>query len=215
MKPLRILLADDHTLVRAGIRSLLEKMPGVEVAGEAGDGLEVLALLGTLQPDILLIDIAMPGLDGLQIAERMKVEFPHIRFIIVSMHANEEYVIQALRAGAAGYLLKDSAAVELELAIEAVNRGDTYLSPAVSHRVIDGYLERVSTGAAGDALTPRQLEVLKHLAEGESTKQIALTLNLSTKTVETHRAQLMDRLGIHDVPGLVKYAMRVGLIPRA
>lgn len=216
MNPTRIILADDHTLVRAGIRSLLGKMPGVEVVGEAGDGREALALLEALQPDILLIDIAMPGLNGLETAARVADEFPRIKLIILSMHANEEYVVQALRAGALGYLLKDSAAIELELAIEAVGRGETYLSPPISHAVIDGYLDRVSaSGATGaHSLTPRQLEILKHLAEGQSAKEIAFALNLSVKTVETHRAQLMERLGIHDVPGLVKYAMRIGLIPR-
>jgi DNA-binding NarL/FixJ family response regulator len=215
MKPLRILLADDHALVRAGIRALLERMPGMEVVGEASDGREALALLEALQPDILLIDIAMPGLNGLETAARVADEFPQIKLIILSMYANEENVVQALRAGAAGYLLKDSATIELERAIEAVGRGETYLSSPVSHTVIDGYLDRVSASGATEAhsLTPRQLEVLKHLAEGQSAKQIAFALNLSAKTVETHRAQLMERLGIHDVPGLVKYAMRIGLIP--
>lgn len=215
MRPLKILLADDHTLVRAGIRSLLEKMPGVEVVGEACDGREALALLEALQPDILLIDIAMPGLNGLETAAHVADEFPRIKLIILSMHANEEYVVQALRAGALGYLLKDSATIELALAIEAVARGETYLSPPVSHTVIDGYLGRVSAagGTVAHALTPRQLQILKHLAEGRSAKEIAFELNLSVKTVETHRAQVMERLGIHDVPGLVKYAMRIGLIP--
>jgi DNA-binding NarL/FixJ family response regulator len=213
MKPLRIVLADDHMLVRAGIRALLERIPGVEVAGEAGDGREALALLEALQPDILLIDIAMPGLNGLETAARVTNEFPRIKVIILTMHANEEYVVHALRAGAVGYLLKDSATIELELAIEAVGRGEMYLSPPVSRAVIDGYLS--AAGATKThSLTPRQREVLKHLAEGQSAKQIAFARNLSVKTVETHRAQLMERLGIHDVPGLVKYAMRVGLISR-
>jgi DNA-binding NarL/FixJ family response regulator len=217
MKPLRVLLADDHTLVRAGIRALLEKLPGVEVVGEAADGVEALALVKAHQPDVLLMDIAMRGLNGLETAAGVAHEFPQIKVIILSMHANEEYVIQALRAGAAGYLLKDSATIELELALEAVERGEKYLSPAISRTVIDGYLARVS--GAGDAvahpLTPRQLQILKCVAGGQSTKEIAFALNLSVKTVETHRAQLMERLGIHDVPGLVKYAMRIGLIPGA
>ena len=215
MNPTRILLADDHTLVRAGIRSLLEKMPGVEVVGEAGDGREALALLEVLRPDILLIDIAMPGLNGLETAARVADGFPQIKIIILSMHANEEYVVEALRAGAAGYLLKDSATIELERAIEAVDRGETYLSPPVSRTVIHGYLGRVTApdGTEAHALTPRQLQILKLVAEGQSTKEIAFALNLSVKTVETHRARLMERLGIHDVPGLVRYAMRIGLIP--
>lgn len=215
MKLLRIVLADDHALVRAGIRALLERMPGVEVVGEAADGVEALALVKAQQPDILLLDIAMRGLNGLDTAARIANDLPRLKVIILSMHANEEYVIQALRAGAVGYLLKDSATIELELAIEAVGRGETYLSSPVSHTVIDGYLNRVSDSGATEAhsLTPRQFEVLKHLAEGQSAKQIAFALNLSVKTVETHRAQLMERLGIHDVPGLVKYAMHIGLIP--
>lgn len=216
MKPLRVLLADDHALVRAGIRLLLEQTADVEVVGEAGDGLEVLAMTKALQPDVLLVDISMPGLGGLEAAERASKEAPDVKVIILSMHANEEYVFQALRAGASGYLLKESAAVEVELALKAVRRGEPYLSPAISRTVIEGYLGRVSGGgaAAGAALTPRQREILKLVAEGQSTKDIAFALNLSVKTVETHRAQLMQRLDIHDVASLVKYAMRIDLIPR-
>ena len=215
MKPLRIILADDHTLVRAGIRTLLETYPEVEVVGEADDGLEALALIEACKPDLLLVDIAMRRLNGLETASRAAKEFPRVKVVILSMHANEEYVMQALRAGAAGYLLKDSATVELGLALRAVGRGETYLSPAISHTVIDGYLGRVS-GAGGNTagpLTPRQREILRLVANGNSTKEIAFALNLSVKTVETHRAQLMRRLDIHDVAGLVKYAMRIGLIP--
>ena len=216
MTPIRILLADDHALVRAGIRSLLEQLPDVQVVGEADDGLAALASIATANPAILLVDIAMRGLGGLDVAQRVASEFPLVKVIILSMHANEEYVMQALRAGAVGYLLKDSAALELELAIRAVARGETYLSPAISRTVIDGYLARVSGGTPGaDPLTPRQREILKLVAEGHSTKAIAFTLQLSGKTVETHRAQIMNRLGIRDVPGLVKYAMRIGLIPAA
>ena len=216
MTPIRILLADDHALVRAGIRSLLEQLPDVQVVGEADDGLAALASIATANPAILLVDIAMRGLGGLDVAQRVASEFPLVKVIILSMHANEEYVMQALRAGAVGYLLKGSAALELELAIRAVARGETYLSPAISRTVIDGYLARVSRSTpAADPLTPRQREILKLVAEGHSTKAIAFTLHLSGKTVESHRAQIMDRLGIRDVPGLVKYAMRIGLIPAA
>lgn len=212
---LRIVLADDHVLVRAGIRALLEKIPDVEVVGEAADGIEALALLATHSPDVLLTDIAMPRLNGIRLTERATAEFPAVKVVILSMHANEEYVVQALRAGAAGYLLKDSAAHELTLALSAVRRGETYLSPPISRAVIDGYLARLSGSEekSPDPLTPRQRQILKLVAEGNSTKDIALALTLSVKTVETHRAQLMQRLGIHDVPGLVKYAMRSGLIP--
>ncbi|MEQ1911442.1 MAG: response regulator transcription factor [Vicinamibacterales bacterium] len=215
MIPVRVFLTDDHTLVRAGIRALLEIMSGVEVVGEADDGIETLALIETLHPDILLVDIAMRGLNGLETAARVSAEHPEVKVIILSMHANEEYVMQALLAGAAGYLLKDSATIELELAIEAVRYGKTYLSPAISRTVIDNYLARVSGAnrTAADLITPRQRQVLTLVAEGKSTKEIAFALHLSTKTVETHRAQVMERLNIHDVVGLVRYAMRHGLIP--
>ena len=213
MKPYRILLADDHALVRAGIRSLLEKLPDTEIVGEAGDGREALSLVQTLQPNIVLMDVAMPGLNGLEAVSRLQKEFPEIKVIILSMHANEEYVIQALRAGACGYLLKDAATVELEMALQAVDRGENYLSPAFSKQVIDNYVARVS-GHPGalDQLTSRQREILQLIAEGKNTKEIAALLSVSVKTVETHRAQLMERLDIHDVPGLVRYAIRMGLI---
>lgn len=215
MKPLRVVLADDHALVRAGIRSLLERMPGVEVVGEADTGLAALALIEAHQPDVALLDIAMRGLNGLEVATRVASVWPQVRVIILSMHANEEYVTQALRAGAVGYLLKDSAVAELDVALEAASRGETYLSPAISRTVITGYLSRLPGAGRGTAspLTPRQREILTLVANGQSTKKIAHTLNLSVKTVETHRAQLMERLDIHDVPGLVKYALHVGLIP--
>ncbi len=192
---------------------MLEKIPGVEVVGEAADGREAVALVKSTSPNMVLMDIAMAGLNGLEATARIRKEFPRVRVIILSMHANEEYVLQTLRAGAAGYLLKDSATAELELAIHAVARGDTYLSPAISKRVIDDYLGRTSGQKSfAEQLTPRQREILQLIAEGKSTKEIAYLLNLSIKTVETHRTQLMDRLDIHDVPGLVRYAMRIGLV---
>jgi DNA-binding NarL/FixJ family response regulator len=209
----RVLLADDHTLVRAGIRSLLEKMPAVEVVAEAGDGLTALELIRTHSPSLVLMDIAMSGLNGLQATERIAREFPAVRVIILSVHANEEYVLQALRSGAAGYLLKDAATVELELAITAVMRGETYLSPAISRSVIEQYLARFKAGQApAENLTPRQREILQLIAEGRNTKEIAFALGLSGKTVETHRSLMMERLGIRDIPGLVRYAMRIGLV---
>jgi DNA-binding NarL/FixJ family response regulator len=213
MTPLRILLADDHTLVRAGIRALLAQMPDIEVVGEAGDGREALALVKALRPDVLLMDIAMPGMSGLEAAAQVKKECPGVKVIILSMHANEEYVMQALRAGATGYLLKDAASVELDLALKAAVAGQTYLSPAISKRVIETYVARVDGIVPPDLLTPRQREILQLVAEGKSTKDVAFALEISVKTVETHRAQIMERLDIHDVPGLVKYAMRTGLIP--
>lgn len=213
MTPLRILLADDHTLVRAGIRALLAQMPDIEVVGEAGDGREALALVKAHRPDVLLMDIAMTGMSGLEAAAQMREECPGVKVIILSMHANEEYVMQAMRVGAAGYLLKDAASVELELALKAAVAGQTYLSPAISRQVIEKYVTRVGGIAPPDPLTARQREILHLVAAGKSTKEIAFALEISVKTVETHRAQIMERLDIHDVPGLVKYAMRTGLIP--
>ena len=210
---LRALLADDHTLVRAGLRKLLESVPQIEVMGEADDGLELLALAERLQPQLVLMDSAMPGLNGLEATSRLTRMLPGVQVMILSMHQNAEYVRQALRNGAVAYLLKDAAPLELELALQAVLRGETYLSPAVSKGVVSDYVQRLrSDDAPSDALTPRQREVLQRIAEGQSTKEIARQLNLSVKTVETHRTQLMKQLDIHEVAGLVRYALREGLV---
>jgi DNA-binding NarL/FixJ family response regulator len=211
-KVIRILLAEDHTLVRAGIRALLQNIEGVEVVAEAGDGREALRLTQQQHPDIVFMDIAMAGLNGLDATARLVREFPDVRVIMLSMHANEEYVLQALRAGAVGYLLKDAGTAELELAVRSVGRGETYLSPAVSKHVVADYVRRVGGETNTlERLTPRQREVLQLIAEGHTTHNIAKTLRISVKTVETHRAQLMERLDIHDIAGLVRYAIRVGL----
>jgi DNA-binding NarL/FixJ family response regulator len=213
MNPIRVLLADNHTLVRAGLRALLRSIDGIEVVAEADDGREALHLVGTQQPDVVLMDVAMPEMNGLEATARVSKEFPSVRVIILSMHANEEYVLQALRAGAAGYVLKDSGVSELELALKSVSRGETYLSPAVSKHVVADYVRRVGGESNSlEQLTPRQREILQLLAEGRSMKEIAQLLFISIKTVETHRAQLMERLDIHDVPGLVRYAIRIGLV---
>jgi DNA-binding NarL/FixJ family response regulator len=210
---IRILLADDHALVRAGIRSLLERLEGVEIVGEAGDGHETMRLVEERSPDILLLDIALPGLNGLDVARRLLKSRPDLRVIILSMHATEDYVQQALQAGAAAYLLKEATVAELELAIRAVSKGGTYLSPSVSRHVVGEYLRSAGTSPPPTAgLTERQREILQLLAEGHSTKEIAFRLGLSVKTVETHRARLMERLGIHDLAGLVRYAVRTGLV---
>jgi DNA-binding NarL/FixJ family response regulator len=210
--PTQIILADDHALVRAGIRALLEKIPGVAVVGEADEGRAALALLRETGASVLLTDIAMQGLGGLALAAQVHAELPHVKVVILSMHANEEYVVQALRSGASGYLLKDAVAAELELALSALARGETYLSPAISRRVLDSYLARTTGVVEPDPLTPRQRETLRLIAQGKNTKEIAAELGVSVKTVETHRAQLMERLGIHEVAGLVKYALRMGLV---
>lgn len=212
-QPIRVLLADDHRLVRAGIRSLLEEIPNVEVVAEAGDGRETLDMVRQYNPNIAMIDVAMKGLNGLDVAARMSRDFPHVKVLILSMHTNEEYVIKALKGGANGYLIKDAATEELSLALKAVSKGETYLSPVISKGVIDNLIA-LSEGRSetGDVLTPRQREILQLIAEGKSTKEIAAILSVSVKTVETHRTQLMNRLDIHDIAGLVRYAVRTGLV---
>jgi len=213
MKPTRVVLADDHALVRAGIRALLEKMPHVEVIGEAGTGREALEIVRSKRPNLVLLDIAMAELSGLEALPRMVKDFPGVKVIILSAHANEEYVIRALRSGACGYMLKDAATAELKLAITSVVQGKTYLSPSISRTVIDSYLQRVGGDPSPLArLTARQREILQLIAEGTNTKEIAYTLGISVKTAEAHRSQLMNRLDIHDVAGLVRYAIRTGLV---
>ena len=213
MKAIRVLIADDHTLVRAGIRALLEKLPGIQVVAEASNGREALGLIREHNPNVVLMDIAMPGLSGLEATRRVTKEFPNVNVLILSMHAGEEYVLKAMNAGAAGYLLKGSDVSELSLAIRAVARGQMYLSPPISKQVIKDYVRRVGGEESPlERLTPRQREILQLIAEGATTKEIAKTLRISVKTVETHRAQLMERLNIHDVAGLVRYAIKIGLV---
>ena len=213
MSRIRVFLADDHTLVRAGIRSLLESLPGVEVVEETGDGREALDGIVKHRPDVALIDITMPGLNGLEVAKRVPQESPKTRVIVLSMHADPTYVRQALRAGVAGYLLKGAAVSELPLALAAVMRGERYLTPKVSQTVVQELLREGGTERDPlDGLTQRQREILQLIAEGCSTKEIAQRLDVSIKTVETHRQRLMDRLDIRDVPGLVRFAIRAGLI---
>ena len=213
MSPIRLLLADDHTLVRAGIRSLLESVEGVDVIAETGDGREALDLIAKHRPDVALIDIGMPGLNGLEVAKRAAQESPRTRIVILSMHGDENHVNRALRAGVAGYLLKGAAVAALPLALQSVMRGETYLTPKISKHVVDALLrdtEEESTPL--QSLTERQREILQLIAEGHSTKEIAGILEVSTKSVETHRMRLMERLDIHYVPGLVRFAIRAGLV---
>lgn len=213
MSALRVVLADDHALVRAGIRALLEKLPGIEVVGEADNGRQALELIKKTSPNLILLDISMAELGGLEALPRIVRDFPGVKVLILSGHANEEYVLRALRCGATGYMLKEAAAEELGLAIKAVAQDKTYLSPSVSRTVVESYLQRAA-GEEGpiEQLTARQREVLQLIAEGKNTKEIASTLEVSVKTVEAHRLQLMARLNIHDVPGLVRYAIRSGLV---
>ena len=212
MASISILLVDDHALVRAGIRALLERLADVTVIAEAKDGREAFCLIRERAPDLVLMDIAMPGLNGLEATARITKEFPAVRVIVLSMYANDEYVREAIKAGAAGYLVKSGAAVELEKAIKAVSRGENYFSPLVSAGLLRDKAGHLSADRSLiERLTPRQREILQLIAERHSTKEIAQILNISAKTVETHRAQMMERLGIHDVPGLVRFAIRAGL----
>jgi DNA-binding NarL/FixJ family response regulator len=221
MDLIRLLIADDHTLVRSGLRALLGNFSWVKVVAEASDGREALSLVDEHRPDIVLMDIAMSGMNGLEATRRVVKEHPQVRVIILSMHISEEYVLRALQAGAAGYLMKDAGISELEIALKAVAQGETYLSPPVSKHVITDYVRRVGAQRLEaqdepqpplERLTPRQREVLQLIAEGHSTQEIAEDLTISVKTVETHRTQLMDRLNIHDIAGLVRFAIREGLI---
>ena len=212
MKRLRVVLADDHALVRSGISALLDPLDGVEVVGEAADGAAAVALVAALSPDVVLMDITMPTMNGLVATQRLARDFPNVRVLILSVHADEEFVREALRAGAAGYLLKDASTDELQLALQAVSAGDLYLSSRVSKSIIADVLGARQRGGGAGRLTLRQREVLQLIGEGYSTRAIADRLGLSPKTVETHRAHLMKRLGVSDLAGLVRHAIRLGLV---
>lgn len=213
-KRLRVMLADDHPIVRAGIRAELEKLPQVEIVAEASDGREALELLQARQPDIVFMDISMRGLNGLETTARITKEFPKTRVIILSMHQNEEYFWQALKAGAAGYLLKKAATAELGTALDRVAGGEIYLTREISSRLLKKLpLQQIAHQKSPlEKLTDRQREILQLIAEGQTTKAIALILKVSPKTVEYHRAKLMERLNIYDIPGLVRFALQTGLI---
>jgi DNA-binding NarL/FixJ family response regulator len=212
MKNLRVILADDHALVRAGFRALLHEM-GIQVVAEASNGHEVLQLVAEQQPDLVLMDIAMPDLNGLETTARLAQQFPNVRVVIISMHANIEYVRRAMQAGAAGYLLKNAKAVELETALTAVAEGEVYLSPAVAKFVAADYARHgQADNPSGVRLTRRQYEVLQWIAKGYTRKQIAEKLDISVKTYDTYRTQLMRHLGIQDTAGLVRFANQMGLV---
>jgi len=211
--PIRVVLAEDHALVRAGLRRLISDFADIEVVAEAGDGREALALVAEHRPDVVILDITMPGLNGLNAVPVIKAEFPDVRILIMSMHDNEEYVWHALHSGAAGYVLKDAGPVELELAIRSAARGGSYLSSSVSRHVVGDWVRRVDPErTVQDRLSPRQLEIVQLIAEGHTNAQMARMLGLSVKTIETHRSQLMLRLDVHDVAGVVRYAVRMGLV---
>lgn len=208
----RVLLADDHALFRAGLRSLLRALPAYEIVAEAADGETALRLCREQRPNIAILDIGLPGLTGLEVAQRLREEGLDTRVLILSAHSDEEYVRQALRLEVAGYVCKDSTTDELEVALKAVERGSTFLSPTVSRQVVRDYVRRIDESGAD--LTPRQRDVVRLIAEGLSTKEIAFRLGLSVKTVETHRGQIMERLGVDSVAGVTRYAIRVGLVSR-
>lgn len=212
MPKIRVALVDDHQLVRDGIKALLRSTGDIDVVAEAGDGREAIALADKAEIDVLIMDIAMSGLNGLDATKRIVDKNPKARIIILSMYDSEEYVVRSMHSGARGYLVKNMAPKELELAIRKVASGGVYLSPAIGDAMRSQLLKQAPASGSIDALTSRQREILQAVAEGLSTRAIADLLSISPKTVETHRSQLMQKLDIHDVPGLVRYAIRHGLI---
>lgn len=214
MRKIRVLVADDHTMVRKGLCSLLSENPGIEVVEEAADGREAIAKAAALLPDVVLMDITMPHLNGLEATRQIKRAAPQVKVIALTMYTNEEYILQILQAGASGYVVKQAAPAELISAIETVHDGGSFLSPSVSQAVINELVRRPAAEASPEParLTDREREVLQLIAEGFSNREIAERLQLSIKTVGVHRVNLMDKLGAHNVTELVKYALRKGII---
>jgi len=212
---IRVLLADDHTIVRKGLRSLLEGERGIEVVGEAGDGRRAVAKVEELHPDIVVMDIAMPVLNGLEATHQISRRFPEVKVVILTIHDTQQYILHTLRAGASGYVVKRAAPAELVTAIQAAYRGDRFLSPLVSRKIIEEYIRLARATGEVDSygrLTDREREVLQLIAEGHSSPEIAELLHISVKTVATHRAHLMDKLDIHSTAQLTQYAIREGVI---
>ena len=216
MGDIKVLLAEDHTIVRKGLRFLMDDEVGIEVVGEAEDGREATNLAEELHPDVVVMDIAMPVLNGLEATRQIKKRFPEIKILILTMHANEEYILQTLKAGASVYLVKKAAPGELVSAIKAIHQGGSFLSPSISRTVIDEYIRRAEEISEGEKglvkLTPRETEVLQLIAEGRKTREIAELLYISAKTVETHRAHIKDKLDIHSTAELTHYAISKGII---
>ncbi|SPE26531.1 Two component transcriptional regulator, LuxR family [Candidatus Sulfopaludibacter sp. SbA3] len=210
MKRIRILLADDHAVVRQGFKMILSAQPDMEIVGEAGNGREAVELADSLKPDIVVMDVSMPELNGIEATRRLATSSPHTRVVALSMHKDNVYVREILRAGARGYLLKDAVAADVVTAIRAVARGESYLSPAVSNAVLDDYRKHVTNPI--DLLSSREREVLQMLAEGKTNKEIAVVLDLSVYTVDAHRGRIMEKLNVHSINELVRFAVRNGLI---
>jgi DNA-binding NarL/FixJ family response regulator len=215
MKPTRVLLADDHILIRAGLRLVVEQQPEFTVVGEAADGRQAVALAESLKPDIVVMDIGMPGLNGIEACRQIRESLPDTQVVMLSMHSDEGYVLRALKAGARAYLLKDSAEADLARAIRAASEGKSFFSPAVGKVLLEDYMRKLQRTGAEDSyelLTPREREILQLVAEGQSSKKIAGLLHLSVYTVETHRARLMQKLNLRGVPELILYAVRKGIV---
>ena len=215
MTPIRVLLADDHTLIRAGLRMVMTSQPDLTVIGEANDGREAVAMAEKLKPDVVVMDIGMPSLNGIEACRQIHHALPQTQVVMLSMHSDEGYVLRALKAGARGYLLKDSAEADLANAIRAVVAGKSFFSPAVGKVLLEDYmrkLERTGAEDSFDLLSPREREVLQLVAEGKSSKEVANLLGLSVYTIETHRAKVMQKLNLHNIPELILYAVRKGVI---
>jgi two-component system response regulator NreC len=214
MGKIKVLVADDHTILRQGIKALLDNQEGIEVIGEAKDGREALAIIEETLPDVILMDIAMPGLNGLEATRRIKKKFPRMKVLVLTMYTNEEYIFQILNAGANGYLVKETAFQDLISAIKAVYKNEAFMSPSISKKVINSYIKKAQDDEEQicEILTTREREILQLIAEGNSSKKIAELLFISPKTVETHRTHIMDKLNIHNRTGLIKYAIRKGMV---
>jgi two-component system response regulator NreC len=215
MKPIRILLADDHTVVRKGLRLLLESQPGFQVIADAANGRETVMLAEQHNPDVVVMDVAMPGLNGIEAARQISAKLPHTAIVFLSMHSDEGYVLKALKSGARAYLLKDSAENDLINAVKAVREGKTFFSPAISKMMIEDYVRQMQQRAVEDSydlLTTREREILQLFAEGKNNKDVANILNLSLYTVETHRSNIFQKLNLHSSAELILYAVRKGVI---
>ena len=215
MARIKVVVADDHAIVREGVRMILAREQDIEVVGEAGDGQQALDLVASLRPQVVIMDISMPGMGGIEATQRVKTKHPEVQVLALTMHEDETYVFQLLRAGAAGYVLKRAAAQALVQAVRAAAKGEAFLYPSIARKVVEDYLRRVETGEEReryDGLTTREKEILTLIAQGLSNQQIAEKLYISIKTVQTHRAHILEKLGLHDRTELVRYAIRKGLI---